>query len=171
MRRYVGLAVGVLVLLLTGCGLLGVGLKFSVHLVQSDYDGVEVTESALVIAVNQVSQNELPRIDGFVRLALTGTVGYLNVDDMVVSWAEIEEDGETADFQDFYQQKFGLSLPAIGAGRRDLDFSIPLPETIRSLLQHHPDELLGRSFRVRFALTGMDNPTLDSVDISFVDYL
>ncbi len=171
MRRLLGhtlllLLVGVL---FAGCGLIGVGLSLTIEL-DDDHPGLSLEGSTLTVDIAQIDVEDPPDLEAKVRFRTTGTVGRLQVNELIVQYVEIEDNQPLGEWEEVYRQDLDVDTPAIGGISDTESLAYALPESLLDELRDDAESLVGRTFRMEILVTGSQQARA-TFDFAFVNSL
>lgn len=138
----------------SGCLVLGVVLRFSVT-VSDDPEAFRLVEDTLFIDTAVINRHNLPAIETDVKFRLTGTMGSVRIEEVVVLYAELIDDQIAGTFEEVPpRHRVDLHLVAVGDMSKTEPVHFPLPQAIRTALADDPDSLVGRAYEFKFQLKG-----------------
>lgn len=137
-----------------GCLVLGVVLRLDVA-VSDDATGFRVVEDRLFIDTSVIDRDNPPPIETEVRFRLTGTMGSVRIEEVIVTYAELAGDETVGAYEKVPpRHQVDLHLVAVGDMSKTETISFALPEAIRTKLRDDPDTLVGRAYEFKLQPTG-----------------
>ena len=170
-RHWIGALVLLVVsgLMMSGCSVLGVGLRLAITVSENADEGLTVDDGDIVIDLAQVRLLDPPEVSAEVKVRTTGTIGRLYINDIVVEFVEILDDGTRSAPEEVLRQVVNRESVVVGGIGFEEEVTYQLPNMIKARLATDPDSLVGRVYEMTATVTGPSSPPSTRVTVRFVN--